>query len=56
MMSVKPGDPLRFGNFGDALHIFTFGMRARSKEHRVNMESENPKRGAAVIDILGREE
>ena len=41
--------------FRDILHIFTFGIRARSKEHRVNMESEDPKRGAAVTGILGKE-
>jgi len=43
------------GNFGDTLHIFTFAIRARSKEHRVDVESEDPKRDTAVIDILERE-
>jgi len=42
------------GAFG-ALHIFTFGIGARSKEHRADIEAEDPKRGTAVIDILGRE-
>jgi hypothetical protein len=40
---------------GDALRIFTFGIRVRSKERLVSVESENPKRGSAVIDILGTE-
>jgi hypothetical protein len=44
-----------WGAFGNTLHIFTFGIRAISKEHRVSMESEDPKRGTAVIDILGTE-
>jgi hypothetical protein len=26
-----------------------------NQEHRADIESEDPKRGAAVIDILGRE-
>jgi len=47
--------PLTFENLGNILRVFTFGIRARSKERIVSMESENPKRGAAVIDILGRE-
>jgi len=47
---------LDWGTLGDALHIFTFRIRARSNEHGVNMESENPKRGMVVVDILGREE
>jgi hypothetical protein len=42
-------------HFGDTLHIFTFGIPARPKEDRANMESEDPRRGTAVIDILGRE-
>lgn len=42
-------------DFGDALHIFTFGIRTESKEHRVDIESEDPKRGAAVVGIPGRE-
>jgi len=44
---------------GDTLHIFTFGIRARSEEHRVNLESENPERtweGAPILDIFGGEE
>jgi len=44
-----------WGDFGDALHIFTFAFRARPKEHRVDIEPEDSKRCAAVIDILGRE-
>jgi hypothetical protein len=47
--------PPTFENLRDTLHILTFGTRARPKEHRVNMESENPKRDTAVIDIIGRE-
>jgi hypothetical protein len=44
-----------WGDFGDALHIFTSAFRARPKEHRVDIEPEDSKRCAAVIDILGRE-
>ncbi len=40
---------------GTSLHIFTFGNDARPKQHPVGIESEDPKRGAAVIDTLGRE-
>lgn len=43
-----------WGNFRDILYIFTFNIPARSKEHCVNMESKNPKRGTVVVDILGR--
>jgi len=35
----------------DPLHIFIFGIRARPKEHRADMESEDPKRDTVVIDI-----
>jgi len=48
-------NPQRSRTLGTPLHILTFGTRARPKEHRVNMESENPKRDTAVIDIIGRE-
>lgn len=50
---ILVGGPGIGGTLGD---IFPFHICARSNEHRVNMESENPKRGAVVIDILGREE
>ena len=51
----RTGQPPTFENLGDTLHVFTFGIRERSKEHRVTMGSENPKGGAAVVDIFGRE-
>jgi hypothetical protein len=44
-----------FKNLRDTPSHLPFGIRARSKEQRVNMESEDPKRSAVVIDILGRE-
>jgi hypothetical protein len=47
--------PEVIGGFGNALHIFTFAFRARSKEHRADIEPGVPKRGAAVLDILGGE-
>jgi len=47
--------PLTFENLGNILRVFTFGIRERSKEHRADIESEDPQRDTAVIDILGRE-
>lgn len=39
--------------FGETFHVFPFGVSAGSKEHRVDVESEDSKRGGAVIGILG---
>ena len=50
-ISQLPGNDDKWGIY-NTLHIFTFGIRAGPKEHRLDIESEDPKRGAAVIDIL----
>jgi len=47
--------PPTFKNLRDTPSHLPFGIRGRSKEHHVSMESEDPKRGTVVIDILGRE-
>lgn len=46
-MSIVHGPLSGWGTLGTSRHVFTFAFRARSKEHRIDIESEDPKGGAA---------